>query len=268
MFIKNNHIANKLYSPYLKSIRNLEKSARVLATGEKYPTVADGGGELGVADRWKQKIKTTEKLIVGLEDTSGYLDTQGELLTQASEILQRMSELASSALDTTKNTNDRIALDAEFQALEAEMAQLAGRQYNQISLFGHVLSVRYDTTSVAGAAQTATLSAINLGNITFANLTLSQLASASAAFISIKSRVNSLNIFKSYAGNNSNEIDRIMNFTQTHINNLSNAENSIRDIDLALATGNFTKEQVILAAAQSAMAQSNGLIQSALAFLT
>ena len=53
MFIKNNTIANQLYVPYTRNLRNLGQSARRLSTGEKYPTNADGGGELGVADRWQ-----------------------------------------------------------------------------------------------------------------------------------------------------------------------------------------------------------------------
>ena len=267
MYIKNNHIANKLYVPYTQNINNLSKSAQRLATGEKMPTVAIGGGELGVADRWSQVVRSNAKLKSGMENGMGYLATQDEVLQQATEVLQRMSELAASALDTTKNTGDRLALDAEFQALGTEMAQLAGRQYNGISLFGHVLSIRFDAISLAGARNATTLSAINLGAITFGALNLSQLTSASTALVSIKSRITSVNIFKGYAGNNANELSRVIDYSQTHSNELKNGENHIRGIDLAVETGEFTKQQVILAASQSVLAQSNGIIQSAMQFL-
>lgn len=267
MYIKNNHIANQLYVPYTRNIKNLAQSGRRLATGEKIPTAADGGGELGVADRWQQTIRGTDKLIGGMENTMGYLATQDEILNQANDVLQRMSELAATALDTTKNTNDRIALDAEFQALATEMTALAGRRYNGISLFGHVLSVRYDITSTGtGTGQTVNLSAINLGNMTW-GLNLSQLASASNALISIGSRIGSLNKMKAYTGNNSNELARTIDFTRQHVRNLGQAENFVRNIDIALEAGEFTKQQVILSASQSVLTQSNGIIQSALQFL-
>lgn len=264
MFIKNNHIANQLYVPYQRTIGNLQRSARKLATGEKIPTLADGGGELGVADRWKQVMTGTEKLISGMENASGYLSTQDEVLSQATDVVQRMSELAASALDTSKSTSDRLALDSEFQALENEFSQLFQRQYNSVSLFGRSLSVRIGVT----AGDTLVLSSVSLAAITFGSMTLSQLANASAALVSLTSRIGSLNLLKGQAGSNANEVNRTIDFTRQFVSNLQDAENSIRSVDLAVATGEFTKDQVVLAAAQSALAQSNGIIQSALQFLS
>lgn len=263
MFIKNNHIANQLYVPYTKNIRNLSSSARKLATGERLPTAADGGGELGVADRWQSVIRGTDKLITGMENASGYLSTQDETLRQAMEVTQRMSELTASALDNTKNTADRLALNAEFQALENEFSQLWQKQYNQISLFGRSLSVRVGIP----AGDTLVLSSISLAAITFGSMTLSQLANASATMISLTSRIGSLNVLKAQAGNNSNEISRTLDFTRQFVRNLGQSENFVRNIDLAVETGNFTKHQVVLSASQSVISQSNGILQSALQFL-
>jgi flagellin len=264
MFIKNNPMSTALYVPYTQAIRQLEKSARQLATGEKIPTSADGGGELGVADRWQHVIRGTDKLIGGMENTSGYLATQDESIRQAGDVLQRMSELAASALDTSKNTNDRIALDAEFQALENEFSSIYQRQYNGISLFGRSIDVRTGLTT----GDALTLSSVSLAALTFGSMALSQLANASSALISLTSRISSLNIYKAKSGNHQAEINRTIDFTRTHISNLGNAEDSIRNIDLAIATGEFTKDQVILAAAQSTLATANSLVQSSLTFLS
>ena len=263
MFIKNNHIANQLYVPYTRNIRGLAQSARRLATGEKVPTAADGGGELGVADRWQQVIRGTDKLIGGMENTMSYIRTQDELIKQSTEILQRMSELAAVALDTTKNTTDRIALDAEFQALENEFSQVYTKQYNGISLFGRSLGVRIGKEG----GETLAFSVISLGGLTFTTMTLSQLASASAALISLTSRIGSINKLKAKVGNNSNELSRVIDFTRQHIRNLANAESFIRNVDLAIEAGNFTKKQVVLSASQSILSQSNGIVQSAMQFL-
>jgi flagellin len=263
MYIKTNEIANQLYVSYTKNIRSVSRSARRLSTGERIPTASDGGGELGVADRWKSIVKGTTKLIDGMENTMGYLAVQDETLTQASSILQRMNELAASALDLTKNTNDRISLDAEFQALENEYSQLYQRKYNGISLFGRSLDVR---TGIA-AGDTITLSSISLAAITFGSMALSQLGSASSAIISLTSRIGSLNVFKAKAGNNSNEMFRVIDFTRQFTRQLGNAENYVRNIDIALEAGRFTSKQTVLAASQSVLAQANGVVQSALQFL-
>lgn len=263
MFVKNNHIANQLYVNYTKNIKGLSQSARRLSTGEKVPTLADGGGEVGTADRWQAVIRGTDKLIGGMENASSYLATQDEVLSQATEVVLRMNELAASALDTSKSTSDRLALDSEFQALENEFSQLFQKQYNSISLFGRSLSVRVGIP----AGDTLVLSSISLAAITFGSMTLSQLTNASAALISLTSRIGSLNLLKGQAGNNSNEVSRTIDFTRQFVRNLGQAENFVRNIDLAVEAGNFTKQQVLLASSQSVLAQSNGILQSALQFL-
>ncbi|MFT5317467.1 MAG: flagellin [Chlamydiales bacterium] len=263
MFIKNNQIASQLYVPYTKNLKALGQSARRLSTGEKFPTGADGGGELGVADRWKSVISGTNKLIDGMENSMGYLAVQDESITQATVVIQRMSELAASALDTSKNTNDRIALDAEFQALENEFSTISARQYNGTAIFGTSIDVRVGVT----AGDTLTLSSISLAAITFGSMALSQLAGADTALVSLTSRISSLNVFRARAGNNSNELSRTIDFTRQFTRSLGNAENFVRNIDIALEAGEFTKQQVVLAASQSVLSQANNLTQSGLQFL-
>ena len=203
-------------------------------------------------------------LLTALTTAKGYVEVQGETLTTASEIIQDMITLSGDALNTTLNTTDRIALDAEFQALEEEFTSLMSRRFNGISLFGESLTIRV----AIDTGETMTLSKLSLNLITFNGMTLSQLADASAAQISLESRASSLNLFIAKSGSKSNRIDRTTSFVESVSSNLQNTENKIRDIDLAIETGVFTQEQVILASAQSVIAQSNNLIQSILTFLS
>jgi flagellin len=263
LLLRSNQISKNLYGFYLKNINNLEASARRLATGKKLTTLEDGGGEVGVADLFKHKITVNNTLLTGLTTAEGFLTVQGEALDQANEILDVMSTLAGEALDTTLTTADRISLDVEFQALESEFSSLFPRKFNAISLFG-ALTVRTQIDPNA----TVTVPALTLTLLTFTTMTLSQLASASAALISLKSRVSSLNIFKAKSGAAAAQIDRVIEFVQSVSTNLGNSEDAIRNLDLAVETGNFTQQQVILASAQSVLSQSNNLIQSLLTFLS
>lgn len=263
MFIKNNSVSNQLYVPYTQSLRGLSTSARKLATGENMPASKDGAGELGVADRWRSQLKGANKLLDGLQYTKGYFEAQDETVFHSANVLQRMSDLAASALDLTKNTNDRIALDAEFQALENEFSQLHQRKYNNVSLFGRSIDVRIGI----GATEFVTLSSISLATVTFGSMALSQLASASSAIISLTSRISSLNIYRAKIGNNTQQTERLIDFSREFVLQLGNAENFLRNIDISIESANFTKGQVIVSASQSVLAQSNGLVQSGLQFL-
>jgi flagellin len=263
LLLKSNQVSSGLYGFYLKNIKNLETSARRLATGKKLSTLEDGGGEVGVADLFKSKVTANNTLLTGLTTAEGFLVVQGEALDQANEIIDAMVTLAGDALNTTLTTTDRIALDTEFQALESEYSSLFSKRFNAISLFGS-LTVRTQidpNTSVTIPALTLTL-------LTFTAMTLSQIASASAALISLKARVSSLNLFKAKSGAAAAQIDRVIEFVQSVSTNLANTEDHIRNVDIAIETGKFTQEQVILASAQSVLSQSNNLIQSILTFLS
>lgn len=264
MFINNNHIANQLYVPYTKTIRSLGRTARSLATGEKIPTSSDGAGEIGVVDAWRQVSKGTGKLIAGMQNANSYLATQDQVLSTATDIIQRMTELTAASLDSSKNTADRLALDTEFQALEVELRDLSDKAYNGVSLFGRALSVRFDITA-SGASTLVSLSVIDLWSLSF-GLDILSIGAAQSTLNSLTARLGSLNVMKAKSGQKVNEIERTIDFTRDHINNLSEAENVVRNIDVARETGEFTKKQVILSAAQSVLSQANGLVQSALQF--
>ena len=114
LLLNNNQLANNIYLQYLKNVRALEESARKVASGERLATLADGPGEVGIADNFRLKIKSNDALLGGMNTAKNFLDTQGEALEDASDIIDDMVTLASSALDTTLTTSDRQALDAEF----------------------------------------------------------------------------------------------------------------------------------------------------------
>lgn len=261
MYIKNNHLANQLYIPYTKQLRSVARAARRLATGEKIPTVADGGSEIGVADRYSRTVRGNNKLSQGLQAASHFVAMRGELLKQGTDILQRMSELASSALDATKNTNDRINLNTEYQALAGEYAQVRNREYNGLSIFDNSMQIRFDIDEVS-----ATISLLSFNFNTNFGATLLN-ASATTALTSITTKMNSLNLVKSTTGFDSSAIERALDVSIAYQNELGNAETLIRGIDIAKAAGEFSKMQVILNAGQSILAQANGLVQNALQFI-
>lgn len=263
MRIAGNKIADSLYNTYTNNLRAVAQSARRLAWGEHYPTNVEGRGELGVANMWRSVIRGQDKLVDGVQSSINYLRVQDESMVQAAEVLQRMNELASAALDNSKNTNDRVALDAEFQALENEFSQIQARNFNTISLFGRSLDVRIGVD----IGNVVTLSAISLNALTFGSMALSQLASASSAIVSLTSRLSSLNVFRARSGNNSNELTRSIDFTRQFVRQMGNAENFVRNIDIALETGSYTKRQVILQASQSILHQANKLPESGLQFI-
>lgn len=268
MFVKTNHVAGQLYVPYTQNIRNLSQSARRLATGEKIPTAADGAGELNLAGKYEQKHRGVSKLVDGMSNSLGYVHSQDESLRDVQDVLQRMSELAASAIDPSKSDADRGALDEEFGALSTELTTIKGRTYNNISLFqDQNLTLRVGINFQTGAAIDQELSKIFLTTVKFTAASIGTAAAAGNALASIVDNMSRLDTFVAKAGQHANEIERVIDFTRTKINEYKLSESNIKDIDLAVETGEFINRQVVLSASQSVLAQSNGIVQSALQFL-
>lgn len=264
MIIQNNSISNRAYVPYAQSISNLSKSAQRLATGFKYANASDGTGDLGVADRMRLNIKGTNALFASMENAVGYATSQDDILSHVSDIITRMSELAAAAVDTTKTSADRSALNAEFRALDSEVQGYASNsKYNGTSLFGTTATIRIGVEST----DTVVFGEVDLAALTFVTMSLNAVATASAALISLRGRANSLNVLRNTARTNNARISRTINFTRSYVANLGNAESAIRNVDVAVETGEFTRQQVLQQAAQSVVAQMNNISQNALRFL-
>lgn len=264
MIIHNNTISAKAYVPYTQTLSNLNKSAQRLATGERFANPSDGSGELGVADRFRLNIVGTNAILNTMENAIGYSDTQDSILNSVSDIITRMNELAASAVDATKTTADRAALDAEFRALDSEVANYASNsKYNGTNLFGTTTTIRVGTEST----DTIQFSAVNLANLTFTKMSVGTATAASAALTALQTRSGSLAVLRNKARTHNARTERTLSFTRDYVANLTNSESKIRDIDLAVETSEFTKSQVLVQAAQSVIAQTNQLSQNALRFL-
>jgi len=263
MIIQNNVFSAKAYVPYTAALSKLTQSAQRLATGNKFINCSDGSGELGVADRMKINIVGTNAILSTMENAIGYSGTQDEILSHIADIINRMSELAASAVDATKTASDRAALDAEFRALDAEVASIASNsKYNGTALFGTTTTIRIGIEST----DIIQFSAINLGNLTFTLMSVGTTTAASAAIADLKTRSGSLAVLRSKTRSHNTRVERALAYTRNYVANLTNSESKIRDVDVALETSEFTKNQVLVSAAQSVLAQLANISQGALRF--
>lgn len=264
MIIQHNQFAAKSYTPYLKNIGNLQRSAEKLATGERFAPVDEGAGELGVAERLRLEVKGVNTLITTMSNAIGYSATQDEILSHVSDIAARLYEIAASAVDPMKSTAERVALNDEFTALSNETVSLAAiSKYNGIELFDNSVTVRIGTD----ATDTVSFTSIALSLLTFGSMSVGTTTAASAAMSTLRVRVGSLASLRTQARTNNARIQRTLLYTQDYVANLSQVESSIRNIDIAKETGEFTKMQVLMNASQSILSQANSIPQSVQRFL-
>ncbi len=264
MIVNNNNISNRAYAPYQNNLSNLSRSAARLSTGEKHASATDGSGELAVAHRMRNNIRGTNALLSAIVDAQGLTQTQDDIMGNVADIVTRMTELATIAVDPTKSAADRDALDIEFQLLADEVADVANdAYYNGNRLFETTRTVRVGMQ----ATDIISLSAIKLSLLTFQSLGVSTVALASAAMISLQSRVTSLAVLRAHSRAQASRLERTLDYTRQYVSNLGQSEASLRNIDVAQETGEYTKLQVMMNVSQAVIAQANRLPQSASQFL-
>ncbi|MDF2550334.1 MAG: flagellin domain protein [Chlamydiales bacterium] len=263
MIIQSNKVAGAAYTDFSKSVRAVAASAKRLASGSKYGDPSDGAGQLGAADLLRRRIEGTNAILGGMQNALGYSATQDQILSNVSDMIARMAELSASAVDPTKATADRLSLDAEFKSLSNEVSLVAtNSKYNGQNLFGTALTIRVGVES----ADTVSFSAVSLAALTFGSMSLTTTTVASTALSTLKSRAASLACLRNKARSHYGRIERTIDVVHTYVNGLEEAEGAIRDVDIAQETGNFMKQQMLMNAGMSVIAQSNNLIMNNMRF--
>lgn len=262
--IQNNVLFNGAYSPFQKSMNSLRMSVERLSTGEKYPSATHGVGQVGVANRIRQKIDGTNALVESMSNARGYVATQEEILHQTSDLIDRMSELAYAATDPLKNTSDRTVLNQEFRKLEDEIRSFDKFKYNGLSVFDDAaISLRIGTEST----DTHSIETLNFASLTFASLSIDSAANAQTAVTTLQTRSVSLNSMLTNVGSNARLLEANISISKDYVGNLGDAEAAIRNIDVASEVAEFTAQQLAVNSAQGILAQTFALHSNAVSRL-
>ena len=115
----------------------LRKSLGRLSSGNRINSPSDDAGGMAVAYKMESTLKRTEAAIQNSQNGLSYLQVQDGALKTVGNILTRMSELRTMAMDITKNDGDRENYSKEFIELQSQMNQIGRQQFNGISLFAN-----------------------------------------------------------------------------------------------------------------------------------
>jgi flagellin len=113
---------------------------------------------------------------------------------------------------------------------------------------------------------------IDLGNMSSAalgvdNILVTDQQSASRSVTVIDNAINKVSDQRAALGAYQNRLEHTINNLTTASTNLTSAESRIRDVDMAAEMTEFTKNQILMQAANSMLGQANALPQQVLSLL-
>jgi flagellin len=153
----------------LTAQRNLGMSRESLATamqrlssGLRINSAKDDAAGLAISERMTSQIRGSNQAARNANDGISLAQTAEGDLTQISSNLQRMRELSVQAANGTNSTSDRAALDAEVQALSAEIDRVAqNSSFNGTKLLdGSFVAQKFQVGANGGVSDSITVANI------------------------------------------------------------------------------------------------------------
>ncbi|BCJ05921.1 flagellin [Pseudomonas sp. RtIB026] len=261
----------------------LSTSMTRLSSGLKINSAKDDAAGLQIATRMTSQIRGQTMAIKNANDGISIAQTAEGAMQEQTNILQRMRELALQSRNDSNSSQDRDALDKEFQSMLQEIDRIAdSTQLNGKNLLdgtggqmvfqvgSNVGAANQITISLSAAMKTtgagAALTALAGKSITGADSTAAQ-ATFSAAVSAIDAALQAINTSRADLGASQNRLTSTINNLQNINENAEAARGRVQDTDFASETAQLTKQQTLQQASTSVLAQANQLPSAVLKLL-
>ncbi|GLC87828.1 flagellin Hag [Lysinibacillus piscis] len=251
--------------------KNIEK----LSSGYKINRAGDDAAGLAISEKMRGQIRGLDMATKNAQDSISLIQTAEGALNETHAILQRMRELAVQSANDTNVTSDRGDLQKEINALATEITRIStDTEFNTQKLLTGSFSGKVFHIG-ANAGQSITLSVDNMsatslsvnGTAAGTGVSISSQANANTAITTINSAITKVSGERSKLGAVQNRLEHTINNLGATSENLTAAESRIRDTDMAKEMMNFTKNNILMQAAQSMLAQANQQPQGVLQLL-
>ena len=260
-----------------KNSRAMSSAMEQLSTGSRINGADDDAAGLAIGNTMTSQVRGLNQAVRNINDGVNMLQTAEGALTETTNMLQRMRELAVQSASGTYSTTQRSYLQVEFMALGSQIDKVASETtWNGYALLtGATGSTTNGTFSFQSGQTSGQTIDVVFGGMTLSGLALttatlvgiSTVASASASLAYIDSAISTVNSQRATLGASINRmtyaVDNLTNISA----NTSASRSTIMDTDYAQASTNLSKNQIIQQAATAMLAQANQQPQSVLSLL-
>jgi flagellin len=254
----------------------LSTSMERLSSGFRINSAQDDAAGLGISERLRAQIRGLKQASRNANDALSVTQTAEGVMSEVSNILIRMRELAVQASSDSVTNTERGYINTEFLELKSEVNRLVkSTKFNGLTLLDGTFTNKDFQIGFEKGDSTDTVIQVSIGNVgatglgidTSANASLSTKTSAQTSMTSLDTAIDSLNSARATIGAKGNRLLSAAAAVDVTVENLASANSRIRDADIALETSNFSRAQVLMQAGVSMLSQANAQPQLALRLL-
>lgn len=247
----------------------LNQAMERLSSGKRINSARDDAAGLAIASSMTSQLKGMSQAIRNANDGISMAQTAEGALSEVSNMLQRIRELAVQSASGSYGSSDRTNLNAEVTQLKSQIADIISKtEFNGIKLFdgtaGTSGTVAIQTGADNGDTVSLTLSAVSLG---VSSVAVDSTTNANSALGTVDTALDTLNTKRANLGASANRLQSVVNNLTNNVTNLTDARSRIEDTDYSSETAALAKAQILAQASTAMLAQANQSQQSVLQLL-
>ena len=251
-----------------RSTSALNRSLQRLSSGLRINSAADDAAGLAIAEGFRSVVIGSQVAQRNAQDGISLVQTAEGALSETTNILQRIRELTLQASNGTQSNPNTTALNNEVKQLMAQIDDIAtDTEFNGL----YVLSTAQTVTLQAGTQQGQTLvikmSGAKTTDLRVSTVNISSSATAARSLSVVDAAIKSVNTLRSTLGAYQNRLEFTISTLAIQEENSQASESMVRDADIARETIAFTRNQILVSAGTSVLAQANVVPQTALTLL-
>ena len=244
----------------------LQTSLQRLSSGLRINSAKDDAAGLAISERFTTQIRGLNQAVRNANDGISLAQTAEGALSEVTNNLQRIRELAVQSANATNSTEDRAALDAEVQTLIEEISRVAGSAtFNGVQLLNTAATLTFQVGANNG--DTVDVATVDLATTPIIAGDVTSVANANTMMDAVDAALETVNSTRADFGAIQNRFESVVRSLQTTAENLSASRSRIMDADFAAETAALTRAQILQQAGVAMLAQANAAPQSVLNLL-
>lgn len=273
MVIQHNIAAINSYRNLSTNQSALSKNLEKLSSGYKINRAGDDAAGLAISETMRSQINGLNQAVNNANDAIGLIQTAEGAMTETHSMLQRMKTLTTQAANGTYTTTARGNIQAEIDALNKEITRIAtttefnGEKPLNPAKKGQNLTFFIGATADKTNAMTVGQLTMTAAALTIDKIKVDSTTNAFQAMASVDAAIERVSTYRANLGAAQNRLEHTVNNLKVTSENITSAESRIRDTDMADEITAYTKNNILLQAAQSMLSQSNAMPQGVLSML-
>ena len=250
----------------------LSTSFNRLSSGFRINSAKDDAAGLAISESLKSQVRSLTVAERNAGDAVSMSQTAEGALGEITGILSRLRELATQGSNGALQSSDRSFIQTEFSNLQSEMQRIMtstkfnGKQLIQSS--PTEVGFQVGITNATEDRITVTFGGVDLATlISTATKVSGSATNARSCLDTIDEGLSRVSNARARFGAYMNRLETTVSNIQTVRLNLSSANSRIRDVDVAQESADQSRNQVLLQAGTSVLAQANQSPQQALSLL-